>query len=342
MIDTICLSGGGVKGISYIGALSFLEENEYINFDNILNLVGTSSGSIICFFLSIGYSLKELEDFVLQFDFKKLEPDVNCNIFLSEYGIDDGIKIMTTIRTFLIEKLDKQDITFKELYELRNKKLKVFTTNFTLARSEIFSYDTTPDVSVLLAIRMSICVPLLFTPVKYNDCYYVDGGITYNFGLNYCNHSSTIGIAITNKKINNLDSFHSYFTGLCSIALDSISLNSICQDEKYNYIEINCQLKEGLKFGITKEGVEELLNEGEVFAEKYYSNFISKIVIDYIIDDIISIVISTDISENTTEVINENMNENMNENVTENISEDISTDSVMSADKSIENISSSP
>ena len=167
-------------------------------------------------------------------------------------------------------------------------------------------------------------------------------GITYNFGLNYCNHSSTIGIAITNKKINNLDSFHSYFTGLCSIALDSISLNSICQDEKYNYIEINCQLKEGLKFGITKEGVEELLNEGEVFAEKYYSNFISKIVIDYIIDDIISIVISTDISENTTEVINENMNENMNENVTENISEDISTDSVMSADKSIENISSSP
>ena len=147
MIDTICLSGGGVKGISYISALSFLEKENYIDFNNILNLVGTSSGSIICFFLSIGYTLKELEDFVLQFDFKKLEPDVNCNIFLSEYGIDDGIKIMTTIKTFSIEKLDIVDITFKELYKLKNKNLQIFTTNFTLARSEIFSYKTTPDVT---------------------------------------------------------------------------------------------------------------------------------------------------------------------------------------------------
>ena len=292
MIDTICLSGGGVKGISYISALSFLEKENYINFNNILNLVGTSSGSIICFFLSIGYTLKELEDFVLQFDFKKLEPDVNCNIFLSEYGIDDGIKIMTTIKTFLIEKLDREDITFKELYKLKNKNLQIFTTNFTLARSEIFSYKTTPDVSILLAIRMSICVPFLFTPVQYNNCYYVDGGITYNFGLNYCNNSSTIGLAITNKKINNLDSFHSYFTGLCSIALDSISLNSIYQEEKYfkyNYIEINCQLKEGLEFGITTDCVQQLLNEGKDFSEKYYRNFISKIVIDDIIDKIICI-----------------------------------------------------
>jgi predicted acylesterase/phospholipase RssA len=292
MIDTICLSGGGVKGISYISALSFLEKENYIDFNNILNLVGTSSGSIICFFLSIGYTLKELEDFVLQFDFKKLEPDVNCNIFLSEYGIDDGIKIMTTIKTFLIEKLDRDDITFKELYELKNKNLQIFTTNFTLARSEIFSYKTTPDVSILLAIRMSICVPFLFTPVQYNNCYYVDGGITYNFGLNYCNNSSTIGLAITNKKINDLDSFHSYFTGLCSIALDSISLNSIYQEEKYfkyNYIEINCQLKEGLEFGITTDCVQQLLNEGKDFSEKYYRNFISKIVIDDIIDKIICI-----------------------------------------------------
>jgi len=325
MIDTICLSGGGVKGISYIGALSFLEKENYINLDNILNLVGTSSGSIICFFLSIGYSLEELKDFVLQFDFKKLEPEVNCNIFLSEYGIDDGMKMMTTIKTFLIEKINKQDITFKELYELRNKKLQIFTTNFTLARSEIFSYETTPNVSVLLAIRMSICVPLLFTPVLYNNCYYVDGGITYNFGLNYCNHSSTIGIAITNKKINNLDSFHAYFTGLCSIALDSISLNSIYHEEKYfqyNYIEINCQLKEALEFGITKDGVEELLSEGKDFAEKYYSKFISKIVIDNIIDKIICIDVST--------------------NIQEALPKDISEDSVISADKSIENISSSP
>ena len=164
---------------------------------------------------------------------------------------------------------------------------KIFTTNFTLSQSEIFSHENTPDVSVLTAVRMSISVPFLFTPVEYNGNIYVDGGITYNFGLNYCEPTTTLGIAITNKKINKIDSLHSYLIGLCSIALDSISLNPVYQESKhspYNYIEINCQLKEGLKFVIDKDCVNQLLSDGNHFARKYYSNFISKQILDEIIN----------------------------------------------------------
>jgi len=287
MINTLCLSGGGIKGISYIGTLMYLEYENYLDINNITIYVGTSSGSILSFFFNIGYSLKELENFVLQFDFSKLEPDINCNTFLSKYGMDDGTKIMTTIQTFLIEKLKVKDITFQELHKITNKTLKIFTTNFTLAQSEIFSHENTPNVSVLTAIRMSISVPFLFTPVEYNGNIYVDGGITYNFGLNYCDSLTTLGLAITNKKINQIDSLHSYLIGLCNIALDSISLNSVCQESKhlpYNYIEINCQLKEGLDFVINKGCVEQLISDGTHFARKYYSNFIAKQILDEIIN----------------------------------------------------------
>ena len=287
MIDTICLSGGGIKGITYISALEYLEKEKYLSIDKINTFVGTSSGAILGFLLSIGYTLDEMKEFVLNFNFSKLEPDINCNIFLSKYGIDDGIKMMTTIRTFLVEKLQLEDITFQQLYDLKGKTLKIFTTNYTLGRSEIFSHETTPDVSILLAVRMSLSVPFLFTPVEYNDCYYVDGALTYNFGLNYCNPETTLGLAIIQKKINKLDSFHGYFSNLLCITLDSISLNSLRQEEKYkkfNYIEITCQLKDGLKFCIDVEVIKELLEEGETFAKKYFSNFVSKIIVEELVN----------------------------------------------------------
>ena len=37
IFDTICLSGGGIKGISFLGALDYLQFNSYINLNNIIN-----------------------------------------------------------------------------------------------------------------------------------------------------------------------------------------------------------------------------------------------------------------------------------------------------------------
>jgi NTE family protein len=39
-------------------------------------------------------------------------------------------------------------------------------------------------MSVRLAIRISISVPIVFTPVLYNNNYYVDGGVINNFPMN--------------------------------------------------------------------------------------------------------------------------------------------------------------
>ena len=55
----IVFSGGAEKGISYIGALQFLEEKNIIK--DIECYYGTSIGSVISTLISIGYSSFELK-----------------------------------------------------------------------------------------------------------------------------------------------------------------------------------------------------------------------------------------------------------------------------------------
>jgi NTE family protein len=45
------------------------------------------------------------------------------------------------------------------------------------------SYEKTPDMSVAKAIRASMSLPILYTPVKDGDSLLVDGGLLHNLPL---------------------------------------------------------------------------------------------------------------------------------------------------------------
>ena len=207
--------------------------------------------------------------------------------------MNTGDKVITAVETFLKEKLNRSDVTFTELYNLTNKKIQICVTNFTKSQGEIFSLENTPNVSVILAIRMSIAVPFFFTPVEYNNCIYVDGGLTNNFPIHNCNKETTLGLVIINNTENQFNSLPNYLVGLCAIAIDSLSLNFLRSVEdfkiNYNYIEINCKRREGLNFKINKESVNQFLEDGESQAKKYYRNFIVKDLINELIDKTINL-----------------------------------------------------
>ena len=52
--DTLVLPGGGIKGLTILGALQYCHDNFLLT--DIVNYVGTSSGSMICYLLAIGYT----------------------------------------------------------------------------------------------------------------------------------------------------------------------------------------------------------------------------------------------------------------------------------------------
>ena len=94
MIDTLCFSGGGVKGFAIIGVLEYLEKNNNLDILLIKNYVGTSCGAIISFLLSINYSINEIKEFILNFNFNILINDIDIDNIFINYGIDNGNKII--------------------------------------------------------------------------------------------------------------------------------------------------------------------------------------------------------------------------------------------------------
>ncbi|HEY9834085.1 MAG TPA: patatin-like phospholipase family protein [Stenomitos sp.] len=87
------------------------------------------------------------------------------------------------------------NLTFGELIELGEKfpelgiKDMAFTgTNYTDKTLEVFSYHTTPNMPIDLAVRISVSLPWFFKTIKYNGKEYMDGGCLDNYPMGIFDH----------------------------------------------------------------------------------------------------------------------------------------------------------
>jgi predicted acylesterase/phospholipase RssA len=290
--DTICMSGGGLYGFAFIGALEYLNNTNYININSIKNFVGTSIGSVLSLLLVCGYSPLELGDFIIDFDFTKINPDISIeNVFIN-YGISNGERLEYVLKSFIKNKLNIDNITFKQLFELTNKNLIIIGTNFTKSCEEVFSHNKTPDMSVITAVRISISIPIFFTPVLYNNDYYVDGCITNNFPLKYCNIDTTIGLYIGINGDNNVKTIINIIMGCLNIVTNTINVKDISSSENIIKIEYDIKQKDKgfFNFDITTDFKLEVINLGQIFAKKFVENkptIICKNILNEIINKIL-------------------------------------------------------
>jgi predicted acylesterase/phospholipase RssA len=74
--------------------------------------------------------------------------------------------------------------TFRELWLKTQKDLFITGTNVTKRRLEIFSHYTTPDMSVLVAMQISMSAAPFFTCTTYNGDIYADGAYTLDYPIN--------------------------------------------------------------------------------------------------------------------------------------------------------------
>lgn len=206
MYSNIVFSGGSLKCLSFLGSLRLLEEKDQLN--NIKNLIGSSFGAIILFYVCIGYSSVEIERLICFHlkNYPSKEFDLNHLMEVySSFGIDDGSYIIDCVRKALHFKFGCSDITFIDLIKKTGKHFVVCVANISKFVSEYMSVDTYPDMSVLLALQMTIAVPFIFRPVKFNSQLYVDGGLFNNFPTDFfCEKTplrDTLGISISTKDV---------------------------------------------------------------------------------------------------------------------------------------------
>lgn len=288
-IDTICMSGGGIIGISYIGILDYLIDKKYIDIDKVINFVGTSVGSIFIVLLSIGYTPLEIGEFIFKFNFTKLEFDISIDNIFQKHGINNGERFEFMLKSLIERKININNISFIDLYRINNKTIKIIGTNFTKCTEEVFSWETTPQMPIITAIRISCSVPIIFTPVFYNNCWYIDGGMMNNFPIKYCNKDTTLGLFIKYNNLNeNISSINNIAMGCINMVINNITTKDIDTDF-INCIQILCDGCDPVDLSLTNELKLKLISNGQKLAIKFIDIYPKKVV-KKVIDDIINLV----------------------------------------------------
>ena len=71
-IKNLVLGSGGIYAFTILGALKYLEENNYYKRTEIRNILGASVGSLLGLFISLGYELDEIIELGMKLDLFKL------------------------------------------------------------------------------------------------------------------------------------------------------------------------------------------------------------------------------------------------------------------------------
>ena len=153
----LVLSGGGARGIAHIGAIKALEEFNI----PISAISGTSSGAVIGSLYAAGYSWQDILTF-----FKKITIFHYKRYAINKPGFIDSIKFYSDFKVYF------PNDSFKYL----KMQLYVIATNLEHGTLKIFSKG-----QLIRPILASAAFPGIFTPIKIEDTFYVDGGVLNNF-----------------------------------------------------------------------------------------------------------------------------------------------------------------
>lgn len=153
----LALGGGAARGLAHIGVLEVLEK-EAIPIDII---AGTSAGAVVGALYAQGKDASQMKKLALDLSWKRLAPLVDPS--LPKTGLIKGKKIKDLL-TLLIG----GDIQFSDL----KIPFACVATDIETGEKVVIDRGSVPE-----ALRASISIPAIFTVVKWEGRYLVDGGL---------------------------------------------------------------------------------------------------------------------------------------------------------------------
>jgi NTE family protein len=262
--DILILSGGAIKGVAQLGALFCLEKKNILQ--HINTFACTSIGSGIGLFMIIGYKPLEIFKFMKLLKIEKISKLDPLNI-ITEFGLDDGSRFILVVEKLLQAKNLSKDITFKELY--RKTKINYIVTGSCLNDRKIyyFSHTNYPNMKVLEAIRISIAVPILISPHKFESKLFVDGGCIDNYPIHLFEKEihRVIGIYVSDhrKYINSIEHLEDYLKSSVQCLFEGVTYTCTRGYEDQT-IYIKCK-----NAGETTEQITQMFEDGYDAADKF-------------------------------------------------------------------------
>lgn len=192
----LVLSGGGATGLSHIGVIKALEENN-IPIDYI---TGTSAGALVGSMYAIGYSPAEMEAYVLSEEFQLMsagglksdqhflfrEDDPNSSMFSFSFSKDSILRKLLPTNFNSSAFLD-----FEMLKNLGTVSASVNNFDSLFIPFRCVASDIVNEKSIVFreghlnaAVRASMTFPFYIKPIRIDDVLLFDGGLYNNFPSN--------------------------------------------------------------------------------------------------------------------------------------------------------------
>lgn len=226
MVKHLAIGPGFIGYFALMGAVKRLSDDGLL--DNTEEISGSSAGGLTAFmYIASKGNFERIMKVSLKIPLKTLMKP-HLKTLLSEYGIVPYEKVYKLLSDTL-EKIipGKSDITFKELYQHFPIKLHLAGFSLELQRTVYFSVDNDPDMSVLEALYITVCVPMLFPARVYKGWRYIDGAVAESTPCGpFIGRDDSMAIQlIYNHRVKEMTDFKSYV---------QLILNSV-QRNRFNY-----------------------------------------------------------------------------------------------------------
>ena len=248
-IKHLVIGPGAMGYFSFLGILSNIQQLKEVQ-----EISGSSAGSILALFIGMEFSIEKMINISFETDLKDL---VHYNIknIISDYGFVNHSQIKNTLITIC-----EGEPTFKDL----KKKIYISAYNVNLCRTEYFSVDTHPNMSVIDAVCMSISVPLLFCAFEHNGMHYVDGGTAEKipvppfFNKNF-DEVLAISLKYSNVNVKRFENIKDYIHALVKSFLN----NRIDYDNTFKTISVDLSDVNVFDFHMSEEDKIRLFIRGQ-------------------------------------------------------------------------------
>ena len=274
----LVLSGGGAKGLAHIGALKVIEEAG-IPIDYV---VGTSMGSIIGGLYAIGYTPEQMDSMVRKQDWGYLLSDriARTDMNMTERESDEKYVISVPFSKTAI-----QDVTGGLI---KGQNISSLFSELTLGYHDSIDFNKLPIPYACVseniadgkeyvfhhgvlstAMRASMAIPGVFTPVRLDSMVLIDGGVVNNYPVNVAKEMGAdvvIGVDVQSelKPASELENAGAILGQL----IDLMGQDTYIKNLKETSVHIKVNVKGYSAASFSKTAVDSLINRGETSAEK--------------------------------------------------------------------------
>ncbi|MCK9159183.1 MAG: patatin-like phospholipase family protein [Bacteroidaceae bacterium] len=278
----VVFSGGGAKGMADIGALKVIEEAG-IPIDYI---VGTSMGAIVGGLYSIGYRAHQLDSLVRKQDWNFLLTD---RVKPSDMSLAERER---SEKYLLSASFVKNPSEIARGGLIKGKNLGNLFSNLTIGYHDSIDFNELPipfacvscnvvngdmvvfhNGNLATAMRSSMAIPGIFTPVRINGMVLVDGGMIDNYPVDVAKAMGAdyvIGIDVKSnmKKADELKTAGDILGQIVDIACQGNYQKNV--DMTDTYIKVNVKGYSSASFSL--EAIDTLINRGEKAARAKWSS----------------------------------------------------------------------